>query len=120
MRIVRAIGIGILLWVLIFAEISIFQIGLQLTRLFAQVVHYILLIPIGILGAWMYYKSGDEVNGFLLGIFVLITGIILDALITVPVFLEGNYADFYADPFLWVGFLVLVVVFGTYDLARQK
>jgi len=120
MRILRAVGVGVLVWVLIFVEISIFQIGLQLTKLFAEIIHYLLLIPIGIIGARIYYKSEDGINGFLLGLFVLIVGIILDAVITIPVFLEGNYADFYSDPFLLVGFLVLVVVFGTYDLARMK
>lgn len=120
MKILRAVGVGVLVWTLIFVEISIFQTGLQLTKLFAEILHYIFIIPIGIIGARIYYKSSDDINGFLLGLLMLVVGIILDITITVPVFLGGKYADFYSDPFLWVGFLVLVVVFGTYDLAKQK
>jgi len=120
MRCLRAILVGVLLWILVFVEISIFQIGLELTGLFGKILHYILLIPIGILGAWIYYKSGDKLNGFLLGIIMLVVGIVLDLIITVPFFMDGDFKSFYYDPFLWVGFLVAVVVVGTYDLARKK
>jgi len=116
----RAILVGILLWVLVFVEVSIFQISLQLTGLFGKILHYLLLIPIGILSAWIYYKSGDKLNGFLLGLLMLIVGIVLDLLITVPIFIEGDFRSFYYDPFLWVGFLVAIVVVRTYDLARKK
>ncbi|MHA1827767.1 MAG: DUF5367 family protein [Candidatus Heimdallarchaeaceae archaeon] len=120
MRCLRAICVGVLLWILVFVEVSIFQIGLQLTGLFGKVLHYFLLIPISVLGAWVYYKSGDELNGFLLGFLMLLVGIVLDLLVTVPFFVNGDFKGYYYDPFLWTGFLVAVVVVGTYDLSKKK
>ncbi|OGJ20849.1 hypothetical protein A3K73_07305 [Candidatus Pacearchaeota archaeon RBG_13_36_9] len=120
MNILRVILAGILLWVLIFVEISIFQIGLQITGVTGSVIHYILLIPIGVFCAWFYYRGKDKTNGFLLGLVMLIVGTILDLVVTMPLFLEGDYIGFYSDPFLLVGFLVAVVVVGTYDLARKR
>ena len=121
MRVLRAILAGVLLWVLIFVEISIVQKGLQVTGAVASLIHYILLIPIGILCAWVYYCSNkDKTNGFLVGLVMLATGIILDLAITIPFFLDGDYRGFYSDPFLWVGFLIAVIIIGTYDLARKR
>jgi hypothetical protein len=120
MRCLRAIVVGILLWILVFVEVSIFQVGLQITDLFGKVLHYFLLIPIGILGAWFYYRCGDSLNGFLLGFIMLIVGVVIDTLITIPLFIGGDFRGYYSDPFLWTGFLVAVVVVGTYDLARKK
>jgi hypothetical protein len=120
MRVLRAILAGILLWVLIFVEISIVQVGLQVTGVVADIIHYILLIPMGIFCAWFYYRGKDKTNGFLLGLVMLITGIVLDLVITLPLFLKGDYIGFYTDPFLWAGFLIALVVVGTYDLARKR
>ncbi len=120
MKILRAILVGILLWVLIFVEISVVQIGLQITGIVGYIIHYILLVPMGILCAWIYYRSKDKTNGFLVGLVMLVTGIILDLVITIPLFMKWDYLGFYSDPFLWVGFLVALVVVGTYDLARKR
>jgi len=112
--------VGILLWVLIFVEISVVQVGLQITGIVGSIIHYILLIPMGIFCAWVYYRRKDKTNGFLLGLVMLVTGVVLDLIITIPLFLKGDYLAFYSDPFLWVGFLVALVIVGTYDLARKR
>lgn len=120
MRILRAISVGILLWVLIFVEISIFKMVLQVTEVIGNIIHYILLIPMGILCAWIYYKSKDKTNGFLIGLVMLIVGTVLDLVITIPLFMKWDYLGFYSDLYLWAGFLIALIVVGVYDLARKK
>ena len=119
MKILRAIGLGILVWILIFVEISIFQVGLKLTGLLGNIIHYILLIPIGILASWLYYKSKDKIKGTILGIMFIITGVVLDLIITIPMFLEKDYSGFFSSVYLWIGFVVLILVVGIYDKVKN-
>jgi len=117
MKWLRAILTGALLWILIFIEISVVQIGLNITGLTGQIIHYILLIPLTILAAFIYYKSKDKINGFLLGIVMMVVGLVLDLIITAPLF--TGYG-FFADIYLWIGMIEAVVIIGIYDLARKK
>ncbi len=117
MKALRAILVAILVWILIFVEISVFKIGLGITGITQYIIHYFFLIIFSVLGAAIYYKSKDKMNGFVLGIFLLLVGNILDLLITIPMFtvkqfetLKEAYAGFYSDIYLWVGFLIVVVV----------
>jgi hypothetical protein len=116
----RAIGLGIFGWILIFIEVSIFQIGLAISGIHQWIIHYILIIPISTLIAWLYYRKGDKVNGFLLGFIFLVTGIVIDAIITVPLFMQGQYTEFFIDPFLWLGFIEMIIVVGIYDIGIRK
>jgi hypothetical protein len=120
MKLSRAIGFGILGWILISAEISIFKIGLAISGIHQWIIHYILLIPISTFIAWRYYKKGDKVNGFLLGFIFLVTGIVIDSIITVPLFMQGNYGEFFIDPFLWLGFIEMIAIVGIYDIGIRK
>lgn len=120
MKALRAILLGILLWVLIFVEISIVQKGLKITSLTGQIIHYIFLIPFVVLCVAIYYQSRDKFNGFFLGIFLLLIGNIFDLVLTIPLFIEGGYAAFYSDIYLWIGFAEVVIVTGVYDLVRKK
>jgi len=90
MKLLRAISVGALLWAFIFVEWSIIIFAPVLKDLgdWQYLIHYIVLIPIVIFGASYYYKSNNKVNGFLLGIVMLIVGLILDAIITVPFFTQ--------------------------------
>ncbi len=117
MKLLRAALLGVLIWVLIFVEISIFKVGLELSETLQNVIHYILLVPITFFAAWFYYKSKDDINGFLLGIIFLVVGTILDLVITAPLF--TSYSELYLDPYLWVGFVELVVLTGTYRLMTK-
>tara|TARA_Y100000310_G_scaffold256261_1_gene264031 strand:- start:136 stop:702 length:567 start_codon:yes stop_codon:yes gene_type:complete len=114
----RAIGLGVLLWLLIFVWWSVLMFS-GATESMQYILHYILLIPGAILVAWLYYRSSDRVNGFLLGIVMLLAGAILDILITIPFFV-GSYADFYLSPLMWIGFLELILVIGLYDLVHKN
>lgn len=122
MKTLRAIVLGILLWIFIFVEISITMIGLKLNETTIWIIHFILLIPFAILCAWLYYKSKDRLNGFALGLIFLIIGIILDMIITVPMFIMpqgGNYATYFTNIYMIVGFIELVVVVGLYGLLKK-
>ena len=127
MRALRAILLGILIWILIFVEVSVFRIGFKITGLVGHIIHYVFLIVFTILGVIIYYKKRYKFNGFVLGIFLLLVGNILDLIITIPLFtakqyanLSAAYAGFYSDIYLWIGFLIVVLVAGIYDLARKK
>jgi hypothetical protein len=114
MKALKLIEAGILLWVLIFAEISITMIGLKFSNLVSYIIHYIVLIPLALLCAKFYYKSKDKINGFLLGFFIVLIGIILDCLITVPLFIMpagGNYMTYFSQFYLIVGLIEGVVLF---------
>lgn len=63
------------------------------------------LIPSATLGAHIYYRKGHRTNGFILGASMFLVTIILDALITVPVFLMpygGDHISFFTDPGFWL------------------
>ena len=71
------------------------------TNLQANVVLMIALIPAALFGAHIYYKKGYQTNGFLLGAFLFVMAMVLDALITVPLFIipsGGNHVTFFSDP----------------------
>lgn len=120
MKFMRAIGIGALVWVLIFIEWSVIMFSPFLKDLgtWQWAIHYFVLIFIGMFCAWIYYKSDDRINGFALGIIFLVVGVILDALITVPLFIK-SYSNYFLSPLLWAGFMELIVIVGVYDLVRK-
>jgi len=123
MKLLRAIGLGALFWFIIFVEISITMIGLKFSDLTTYIVHYIVMIPLAILIAWLYYKSRDKINGFVLGLIVTITGIILDMIITVPLFIipaGGGYLDYFSNFYLIAGLIEGIIIVGIYDLLRKK
>lgn len=65
----------------------------------------IVLIPIVSLGTHIYYRKGHQTNGFILGTFMFLIAGILDALITVPVFIipyGGDYKSFFFDLSFWL------------------
>ena len=117
MRFLRAIGIGALFWLIIFVEISITMIGLAFSDLTTYIIHYILMIPLSILCAWLYYKSGDKTNGFALGLLVVLVGVVLDMIITIPLFIipqGGSYGSYFSNYYLLAGLLEGIVLIGLY------
>jgi len=87
------------------------------------IIHVVLLIIVAPLIAIQYYKSGDRVNGFLLGLVFLITGIILDLIITYPLFIttQGtSLQEFFLQWQMLVGYTVLIVSIGIYHIIKNK
>lgn len=75
------------------------------------------LIPSASLGAHIYYRKGYKTNGFVLGAAMFLVVMILDALITVPVFIMpygGNHISFFTDPGFWLLAVEYVSVVAAY------
>jgi hypothetical protein len=121
----RAILSGAITWILIFVlwTAMIFIPVLKDSEILQYVIHYVVLIPIVILGSSYYYKSNDKTNGAILGLVMLATGLILDAIITVPFFTKPQgtgYAEFFINPLIWVGFVEFVIITYFYWAKKVK
>ncbi|MGK7946490.1 MAG: DUF5367 family protein [Microcystaceae cyanobacterium] len=71
----------------------------------ANLALMIAIIPAASLGAHIYYRKDHQTNGFVLGVAMFIGAIILDALITVPVFIMpngGNHITFFGNLGFWL------------------
>ena len=80
----------------------------------ANIVLMAAIIPAAYLGAYLYYRRGYTTPGFVLGSVLFSSAIVLDAIITVPVFIipnGGNHLTFFGDPGFWlIGFEYVAVV----------
>ncbi len=76
------------------------------------------LIPAALIGAHFYYRKGAQTNGLVLGLSMFLGAMVLDAIITVPLFIipnGGNHITFFTDPGFWmiaVEYVMIVVVYG--------
>lgn len=119
----RAVLIGALVWLFIFISFTaLAYIPVVKDSLNQQAfIVAILIIPFAVFGANIYYKNGNKENGFIVGLIMVVTALLLDALITVP-FVEipkGNsYQSFYTYPLLWL--LAIVNVMTIYLYWRLK
>lgn len=110
MKTTKAILSGMLLWVLIFFEVSILMFGFKLEGIKYYLIHFILAFVLVTICALLYFRKtkANWKQGFILGIIFIITGLILDAAITVPLFVK-NYS-FFLDIYLWLGYLEGVII----------
>ena len=114
MRFWRAVLLGILLWVLIFFEISILMFGFDLQAPDYYLFHYIILIFLVLLCSYVYFRRvlGGIRQGVLLGLIFTIVGVILDLIITIPLF--TGFSGFF-NIYILVGYLeglVLTILFS--------
>ena len=88
----------------------------------ANRVLFVMIIPAAAFGAWFYYQKVPQTNGFMLGTFMFLITIILDASITVPLFIipaGGDHFTFFGDPsFWWIGIEYISVVAVYHHLLR--
>lgn len=122
MNITRAVLAGAIVWVLIFFEVSILMFGLNLTAgAMYYSIHYILSIFFVTLAAWFYFKDQKTKlvvkEGFMLGIVMIITGVVLDAVITVPLFIKTY--SFFLNPGLFAGYVLALVVATAFPLKAR-
>jgi riboflavin transporter FmnP len=98
MKLLRAIGLGALLWVLIFFEVSIliFGFGLNAPNPVYYTLHFIFASLFVIVISLFYFHTRKIKKGFLqgllLGVVFVITSIILDSVITIPLFMKFDYS----------------------------
>ncbi|WP_417611933.1 DUF5367 family protein [Owenweeksia hongkongensis] len=92
----------------------------------ANLVLMIAIIPAAYLGAHLYYRKAHGTNGFLLGGSMFLGAMILDALITVPLFIipnGGNYVSFFGDPGFWligVEYIGVVVAYWQFRVVDRQ
>lgn len=116
MKLWRGVLTGIILWVVIFFEVSIlmFGFGLQDGTTY-YVIHYILLALFLIIASLVYFKKAKKgaVEGLLLGLIFVITGAVLDAVITVPLFVK-DYSLFFNANMLpgYLESIILPIIVG--------
>lgn len=91
----------------------------------ANIVLMVAIIPAAYFGAYLYYRKGNTTHGLVLGSAMFSSAIILDAIITVPVFIipnGGNHLSFFGDPGFWlIGFVYVVIVtaYWKFNVAKQ-
>lgn len=97
MKLLRAILLGALLWILIFFEVSVlmFGFGLNAGNAIYYSLHFIFESLLTIIIILFYFYKSKIKKGFwqgiLVGIVFVIMGIVLDSVITVPLFVK-NYS----------------------------
>ncbi|MFZ2189621.1 MAG: hypothetical protein WA057_00330 [Candidatus Magasanikiibacteriota bacterium] len=116
----RMIGFGIMFWIIAFVVLSIimFLPWLVEKSLLVNIIWWILEIPIVLFWAKAYFKADAPTvkKGFLLGIFALVIGTILDMIFTIPLFVK-SYVVYYSTWTLYVGYawLILLATYAGYE-----
>ena len=84
----KAAMLGVEVWLLIFFEVSFLMFGAKLSppSVAYYTIHFILLTFFLVLASLYYFNKtkSTKINGFYLGIVLMIVGVILDSIITVP------------------------------------
>ncbi|MTI41666.1 DUF5367 family protein [Fulvivirga lutimaris] len=82
------------------------------------------MLPAAYFAAHFYYRKGPKTNGLILGCFMFLMAIILDAVITVPVFiipLGGDHLSFFSDISFWlIGLEYIAVIAGYWRFKMVK
>jgi len=110
MKYIRAVLFGAVAWALVFVEWSIlaFTPGVKDIGNWQWVIHFLVLIAIISFVVSIYGKGKYVMNGLLLGAIMLVTGIVLDAIISMPLFIapQGtSYSEFFLNPWMLVGYV---------------
>lgn len=90
----------------------------------ANLVLMIAIVPAAYLGARIYYQKGCNTSGVVLGAIMLSVAIILDALITVPLFIMpngGDHLSFFSDPGFWLigaEYMSVVIAYQKFNVTR--
>lgn len=95
MKFTKAVLIGALLWVLIFFEVSILRFGFKLksSDITYSIIHYIFVIVLVLLASLIYFRKAKAgaFEGLYLGFVFIFVEIILDSVITIPLFMSMRY-----------------------------
>lgn len=113
MNLKRAVGFGVLMWIFVFVlwSIILFIPLFRDSKMLQFLVYWVLLIPVVLSTAKWYFKSDPPTikKGIVIGIVALVVGAILDAIITVPLFI-GSYSEFFLNKLMYIGYLELVIL----------
>lgn len=89
----------------------------------ANLILMVAIIPAATLGAQLYYRRGHDTHGILLGVVMFLGAMILDAVITVPVFIiphGGSHLSFFGDPGFWLIAVEYITIVFIYSLMPAK
>lgn len=120
MNLKRAVMFGAFIWVMIFFEVSILMFGFKMTGTTYYTWHYIFSAVIVVFASWIYFKKvkGGLENGIIAGIIFIMVGCILDAIITIPLFVK-NYG-FFLDRYLWIGLIEGIVATSLVGALKKR
>ena len=107
MKTIRAILIGTGVWCI---AVALYTLSYRFPILKdpnqqANLVLFTAVMPLVWLGSHLYYKRGATIQGYYLGLVFLLVAALLDALITVPLFIipnGGSHYTFFADLGFWM------------------
>lgn len=107
MDIKRAILLGITIWIIavLFYSLSYYVPFLDNADTQANIVLFIMVMPLVWYASAYYYKKEKNTHGYLLGQTMLLTSVALDALITVPFFIipkGGSHFSFFTSLGFWI------------------
>ena len=123
MKTKRMILLGIAIWIIgiLFYSLSHYVPILENADAQANLVLFIVVIPLVWLGCSFYYKKGYKTHGYKVGQTMLLTAVVLDALITVPFLVipnGGNHYSFFTSLGFWIIAFEFLVVAVLYWYAR--
>ncbi|MEH6537235.1 MAG: DUF5367 domain-containing protein [Psychroserpens sp.] len=123
MKTKRAILIGIAIWIIgvLFYSISHYAPIIEDADTQANIVLFVIVIPLVWLGCSYYYKKDNKTHGMKVGQIMLLTSVALDALITVPLFEipnGGNHYSFFTAPGFWIIAFEFLLVATLYWYSR--
>tara|TARA_R110002096_G_scaffold279497_1_gene473701 strand:+ start:202 stop:603 length:402 start_codon:yes stop_codon:yes gene_type:complete len=123
MKTKRAILLGIAIWIIavLFYSISYYVPLLENADEQANVVLFIVVMPLVWFGCLYYYKKDNETHGLKVGQTMLLTSVALDALITVPFFIipnGGSHYSFFTSLGFWIIAFEFLLVAVLYWYAR--
>lgn len=118
---------AMLVWLLgvSFYLLSFYVPVLENTKLQSNITLALAIIPSSCIGTYLFYKK-SYIKPTALALTFVIMAIVLDVLITVPVFIipnGGSYSDFFGDPMFYtlvVEFYFIVLYFGKYLTKKIK
>ncbi|WP_421806895.1 DUF5367 family protein [Flagellimonas sp.] len=107
MNYLRAFGIGVVIWII---GVSLYTFSfyipiLENPELQANIFLSIGVVPLVWFGSKLYYRKNNTTKGYWLGLVFFSIAAVLDALVTVPLFIEpygGSYYSFFTAIGFWL------------------
>ena len=123
MKTTRAILLGIAIWLIaiLFYSISYAILVLEDLDEQANIVLFVVVMPLVWFGCYFYYKKDNKTHGLKVGQTLLLTAVALDALITVPLFVipnGGSHYSFFTSLGFWIIAFEFLVVAALYWYTR--
>jgi hypothetical protein len=119
MKLTRAIGIGIIIWII---GVSMYTVSFYIKILKDPELQANIFLSLGILpavwlGTKLYYRKKSTTKGYWLGLTFFLVATVLDALITVPFLMApygGTHYDFFTANGFWLIGLEFIVTTTVY------